>query len=124
LKPFTGGVEFGAEAEMTVTGRTTRMAMKIKLLATAVILLSASAPSLAAHRYVHHHHHRHAGWSHNIFLHNYGPPDFYPGTTARPDRVVVPARGLPYGIYDGFVRYCGQSSANYGGQDGRRHPCN
>jgi hypothetical protein len=123
LKPSAGGVESSAEAEMTVTGRTTRMAMKIKLLATAVILLSASAPSFAAHRYVHHHH-WHAGWSHNIFLHNYGPPDFYPGTTARPDRVVVPARGLPYGIYDGFVRYCGQSSANYSGQDGRRHPCN
>jgi hypothetical protein len=97
--------------------------MKNKILATAVIVLSASAPSFAAHAYVHHHH-RHAGWSHNIFLHNYGPPDFYPGTTALPDRVVVPARGQPYGIYDGFVRYCGQSSANYGGQDGRRHPCN
>jgi hypothetical protein len=32
--------------------------------------------------------------------------------------------GQPYGIYDGFDRYCGQSSANYRGQDGRRHPCN
>jgi hypothetical protein len=102
--------------------------MKISLLGIAVILLSASAPSLAAdmdyqlHR--HHHHHRHAAWSHNIFLHNYGPPDFYPGTAAPPDRVVVPVRGQPYGIYDGHVRYCGQSSANYSGQDGRRHPCN
>jgi hypothetical protein len=110
---------------MTMTGRTTRTAMKIGLLATAVILLSASAPSFAADMYYHHHHdHRHAAWSHNIFLHNYGPPDFYPGTTAPPDRVVVPARGQPYGIYDGHVRYCGQSSANYSGQDGRRHPCN
>jgi hypothetical protein len=98
--------------------------MKIKLLAIAVILLSASAPSYAAHMHFWHHHHRHAGWSHNLFLHNYGPPDFYPGTTAWPDRVVVPARGRPYGIYDGFVRFCGQSSASYGGQDGRRHPCN
>jgi hypothetical protein len=110
---------------MTVTGRTARTAMKIKLLAIAVILL-ASAPSFAAHRHFwhHHHHHWHTGWSHHIYLHNYGPPDFYPGTTAWPDRVVVPARGLPYGIYDGHVRFCGQSSASYTGQDGRRHPCN
>jgi len=101
--------------------------MKIGLLATAAILLSASAPSFAADMHPRHHHryhHRHAAWSDGIFLHNYGPPDFYPGTVARPDRVVVPARARPYGIYDGFVRYCGQSSANYVGQDGRRHPCN
>jgi hypothetical protein len=97
--------------------------MKIRLLIAAAILLSASAPSLAAHMH-HRHHHHHAAWSHGMFLHNYGPPDFYPGTTAPPDRVVVPVRGLPYGIYDGRDRYCGQSSASYGGQDGRRHPCN
>jgi hypothetical protein len=110
-----------------VTGGTTGTVMKIRLLATAAILLSASAPSFAADMYLRHHHHRHhwhAAWSHVSFLHNYGPPDFYPGTAARPDRVVVPVRGQPYGIYDGFARYCGQSSASYGGQDGRRHPCN
>ena len=58
------------------------------------------------------------------YSHNYGPADFYPGTTAPPDRVVVPLNERPYGIYDGFDRYCGQSSANYRGQDGRRYPCN
>jgi hypothetical protein len=57
------------------------------------------------------------------YSHNYGPADFYPGTTAPPDRVVVPLTERPYGIYDGFDRHCGQSSANYRGQDGRRHPC-
>jgi hypothetical protein len=97
--------------------------MKIRLPAIVAILLSASAPSFADGMYVRHHHHRHAAWSHDLFLHNFGPPDFYPGTTAPPDRVVVPVRGWPYGIYDGHVRYCGQSSANYRGQDGRRHPC-
>lgn len=107
---------------MTVTSGTTRAVMKINLLATAVILLTASAPSFAADMYVQHHH-RHAAGSHDMFLHNYGPPDFYPGTTVPPDRVVVPVAGRPYGIYDGFVRHCGQSSAHYGGQDGRRHPC-
>jgi hypothetical protein len=96
--------------------------MKIRLLATAVILLSVSAPSLAADMSVRHHH-RHARGDTDIYLHNYGPPDFYPGTTARPDRVVYPVTGLPYGIYDGFDRRCGQSSANYRGEDGRRHPC-
>jgi len=97
--------------------------MKLSLLAIAASLLSMSAPSFAADMY-HHHHHRHAAWSHSTFLHNYGPSDSYPGTMAPPDRVVVPASGQPYGIYDGHVRYCGQSSANYRGQDGRRHPCN
>jgi hypothetical protein len=101
--------------------------MKISLLAIAAILLAASAPSFAADMYLRHHHrhhHRHAAWSHGLFLHNYGPPDFYPGTWARPDRVVVPVRGRRYGIYDGFGRHCEQSSATYVGQDSRRHPCN
>jgi hypothetical protein len=56
--------------------------MKISLLAIAAILLSALAPSFAADMHVRHHHrhhHRHAAWSHGLFLHNYGPPDFYPG---------------------------------------------
>jgi hypothetical protein len=98
--------------------------MKIRLLAAAVILLSVSAPSFAAEMYVRHHQrHAHAYYE-DIFLHNYGPPDFYPGTSVPPDRVVFPVTGRPYGIYDGFDRYCGQSSANYRGQDGRRHPCN
>jgi hypothetical protein len=103
--------------------------MKIRLLAIAVILLSVAAPSFAADLYVRHRHHYYdhhwrVGGFHDSFLHNYGPPDFYPGTRAPPDRVVVPVRGQPYGIYDGFDRYCGESTANYGGQDGRRHPCN
>ena len=98
--------------------------MKIRLLAAAIIL-SISAPSFAADADMQvRHHHRHAGGVDEIYLHNYGPPDFYPGTTVPPDRVVVPVAGGPYGIYDGFVRYCGQSSANYVGQDSRRHPCN
>jgi hypothetical protein len=125
LKPPAAGVVFRAETgnEMMTINGTTRTVMKIRLLATAAILLSASAPSFAAGTY-HHHHRHHAAWSHGIFLHNYGPPDFYPGTTVPPDRVVVPVAGGPYGIYDGFVRHCGQSSANYVGQDGGRHPCN
>ena len=97
--------------------------MKISLPVIAAILLLASAPSFAADMYIRHHH-RHTAWSHGLYLHNYGPPDFYPGTWARPDRVVVPVRGRRYGIYDGFGRHCEQSSANYVGQDGRRHPCN
>jgi hypothetical protein len=97
--------------------------MKIRLLTTAVLLLSVSAPSLAADMSVRHHH-RHARGDADIYLHNYGPPDFYPGTTVPPDRVVYPVTGQPYGIYDGFDRHCGQSSANYRGEDGQRHPCN
>jgi hypothetical protein len=31
--------------------------------------------------------------------------------------------GHPYGIYDGFDRHCGQSTASYRGQDGQHHPC-
>jgi hypothetical protein len=96
--------------------------MKTRFLTTAVIVLSVSAPSFAADMQVRHHH-RHAG-AEDIYLHNYGPPDFYPGTNVPPDRVVVPVNGRPYGIYDGFDRHCGQSSANYRGQDGQRHPCN
>ncbi len=96
--------------------------MKIRLLVTAFALLSISAPSFAADAYIPHRHH-HAVYE-DIFLHNYGPPDFYPGTNVPPDRVVVPVTGQPYGIYDGFNRYCGQSTANYRGEDGRRHPCN
>jgi hypothetical protein len=97
--------------------------MKTKLL-TVVILLSVSAPSFAADQSVRHHRHHAASGQDETYLHNYGPPDFYPGTTVPPDRVVYPVTGRPYGIYDGFDRYCGQSSANYIGQDGRRYPCN
>jgi hypothetical protein len=99
-----------------------RAAMKLKLL-TAVILLSVSAPSFAADQEVRHHRHHAARGADEIYLHNYGPPDFYPGTNIPPDRVVYPVNGRPYGIYDGFDRFCGQSSANYRGQDGQRHPC-
>ena len=98
--------------------------MQIKLLAAAAILLLVSAPSFAADMGIRHHHHRHAHSADNIYLHNFGPADFYPGTTVPPDRVVYPVTGRPYGIYDGFDRFCGQSSANYRGQDGQRHPCN
>jgi hypothetical protein len=96
--------------------------MKIRLLATAILLLSVSAPAIAADMHVRHHH-RHAG-ADDIYLHNFGPPDFYPGTSVPPDRVVYPVTGRPYGIYDGFSRYCGQATANYRGEDGQRHPCN
>jgi hypothetical protein len=98
--------------------------MKFRFLATAVILLSVWAPAFAADMHVRHHHHRHVGANEDLYLHNYGPPDFYPGTMVPPDRVVVPVTGRPYGIYDGFDPYCGQSSANYRGEDGQRHPCN
>jgi hypothetical protein len=97
--------------------------MKIKLL-TALILLSVSTPSFAADQDVSYHRRDAASGPNDIYLHNYGPPDFYPGTTIPPDRVVYPETGRPYGIYDGFDRHCGQSSANYRGQDGRRYPCN
>jgi hypothetical protein len=96
--------------------------MRIRILAAAVVLLSVSAPSWAADMSVRHHGHRHVG-ANDIYLHNYGPPDFYPGTDVPPDRVVFPVTGRPYGIYDGFSRICAQSTANYRGQDGRRHPC-
>jgi hypothetical protein len=97
---------------------------QLKLL-TIAIVLSVAGPSFADEMYIRrHHHHRHVTHGYgDLFLHNYGPPDFYPGTLAPPDRVVVPVNGRPYGIYDGFDRLCGQSSANYRGQDGRRHPC-
>lgn len=99
--------------------------MRIRLLVSAAMLLSVSAPSFAADADVHvRHHHHYARGIDEIYLHNYGPPDFYPGTNVPPDRVVYPVNGAPYGIYDGFDRLCGQSSANYRGQDGRRHPCN
>ena len=99
--------------------------MQIRFWVAAAVLVSVSAPSFAADLYVrHHHHHRHARGGEDVFLHNVGPPDFYPGTTVPPDRVVYPVNGAPYGIYDGFHPLCGQSSANYRGQDGRRHPCN
>ena len=97
--------------------------MKIRFLASAVILLSVSAPSFATDMRVRHHH-RHVSANDDLYLHNFGPPDFYPGTTVPPDRVVFPVTGRPYGIYDGFDRYCGQSSANYRGEDNQRHPCN
>lgn len=97
--------------------------MKTTLL-TAAILLSVSTPSFAADQDVGYHRQNAASGRDEIYLHNYGPPDFYPGTTVPPDRVVYPVTGRPYGIYDGFDRHCGQSAANYRGQDGRRYPCN
>jgi hypothetical protein len=114
-------------ALFAMIGRTRGQAMKIRGLAAAALMLSVSAPSFAADAEVHirhHHHHHHVGSADNIYLHNYGPPDFYPGTTVPPGRVVHSVNGASYGIYDGFDRLCGQSSSNYRGQDGRRHPCN
>jgi hypothetical protein len=96
--------------------------MTIRLWATAAILLSVSVPASAADMSVRHHHRHHAD-ANDIYLHNFGPPDFYPGTNVPPDRVVVPVTGQPYGIYDGFSRICAQSTANYRGQDGQLHPC-
>jgi len=98
------------------------MAMKIRFGTLAGLLMAMAAPSMAADQAAHPVH-RQAAAIENIFLHNYGPPDFYPGTLVPPDQVVIPVTGRPYGIYDGFDRHCGQSTANYIGQDGRRHPC-
>src|ERR1700749_1067310 len=99
--------------------------MQTRFWATAAILLTAFGAPFAADAAMHlHRHHRHVHSVDAIYLHNYGPPDFYPGTNVRPDRVVYPENGRPYGIYDGFGRHCEQSAANYRGQDGRRHPCN
>jgi hypothetical protein len=98
--------------------------MMMRFLAAAAVV-AMSAPAFAADADVHvRHHHHYARGADEIYLHNYGPPDFYPGTNVPPDRVVYPVNGAPYGIYDGFSRFCAQSSANYRGQDGRRHPCN
>jgi len=99
--------------------------MKLKLLAAAALVV-VSVPAFAADADVRVHRQR-AVYAAPLIIdysHNYGPADFYPGTTAPPDRVVVPVNERPYGIYDGFSRLCGQSSANYRGQDGRRYPCN
>lgn len=102
--------------------------MKLKCLAAAaVVVVVVSVPAFAADADVRVQRQRilqyHANPLIIDFSHNYGPADYYPGTTAPPDRVVVPLTERPYGIYDGFNRLCGQSSANYRGQDGRRHPC-
>jgi hypothetical protein len=101
-------------------------AMKLKLLAAAALLV-VSVPAVAADADVRVQRHRaQAVYAAPLIIdysHNYGPADFYPGTMAPPDRVVVPLHERPYGIYDGFDRYCRQSTANYRGQDGRRHPC-
>jgi hypothetical protein len=101
--------------------------MKLKLLAAAALIV-VSVPAFAADADVRFHRQRVLQVYDDPLIidysHNYGPADFYPGTTARPDQVVVPLNDQPYGIYDGFDPHCGQSSANYRGQDGRRHPCN
>lgn len=100
--------------------------MKSTIMAAAV-LMALATPAFSAEMDVPHH----RGYAQPAtddlvidYSHNYGPADFYPGTTVPPDRVVTPVSDRPYGIYDGFDRYCAQSSANYRGQDGRRHPCN
>jgi hypothetical protein len=102
--------------------------MKVRFLAAAA-LLAVSMPAFSADIPVRHHHRHYARQAYDDpliidYIHNYGPADFYPGTLAPPDRVVVPLNDQPYGIYDGFGRHCEQSSANYRGQDGRRYPCN
>jgi hypothetical protein len=98
--------------------------MKAKFLAVAALVL-VSMPAFSADLPVRHH--RHYAYDNPLiidYIHNYGPADFYPGTLAPPDRVVVPLDERPYGIYDGFGRYCEQSSAHYRGQNGRAYPCN
>jgi hypothetical protein len=98
--------------------------MKAKFLAAAA-LVAVSMPAFAADIPVRHHHHYAYDDALVIdYIHNYGPADFYPGTLAPPDRVVVPLNDRPYGIYDGFRRHCEQSTAHYRGQDGRLYPCN
>jgi hypothetical protein len=90
--------------------------MKLKLL-TALVLLWLPATSFAAP-------HQHTGDAkQDMFIHNIGPADFYPGTTVPPDRVVYPAVGRPYGIYDGIELSCKRSSATYRQQSGRRASC-
>jgi hypothetical protein len=102
--------------------------MKFRFLAAAA-LMTISVSAFAADADVHVRHHRYyaqPAYDDPLiidYIHNYGPADFYPGTMSPPDRVVVPLTDRPYGIYDGFDPHCGQSSANYRGQDGRRHPC-
>lgn len=100
--------------------------MRLKLVAAAALVV-ISVPAFAAELDVRHRRHVQTAYDNPLiidFNHNYGPANFYPGTVTPPDRVVVPVTDQPFGIYDGFDRWCGQSSANYRGQDGRRHPCN
>ncbi len=82
-------------------------------------------PPLLHHRYRHvrsHYYPERFVFSYN---HNYGPVEFWTdGVLATPDRVIRPIGAQPYAWYDVNLPYCAQSSANYRGQDGRRHPCN
>jgi len=100
--------------------------MIFRLLAAAALVM-VSMPALAADAYIPHPRYVQQGYGDPLiidFSHNYGPADFYPGTLAPPDRVIVPLIDRPYGIYDGFGPLCAQSTAYYIGQDRRRHPCN
>ena len=103
--------------------------MKSQFLAAAA-LVAVSMPAFAADADMHVRHHRdyvQQDYDEPLiidFRHNYGPADFFPGTAAPPDRVVVPLHDRPFGFYDGFDRHCGQSTASYRGADGRRYPCN
>ena len=100
--------------------------MKSRFLATAALVL-VSMPAFSADMPVRDRQYAQRYYDNPLiidYIHNYGPADFYPGTLAPPDRVVVPLYDRPYGIYDGFGRHCEQSSAHYRGQDGRVYPCN
>ncbi len=108
-----------------------------KMIAIATLLVAAAGASVAPahsadlHLRLHHHRHHHARSYHHperfviSYNHNYGPVEFWTdGVLAAPDRVIYPRGAQPYAYYDVNLPYCRQSSANYRGQDGRRHPCN
>jgi hypothetical protein len=85
----------------------------LKLAAAAMLFALSIVPCVANGRTHHHRHHHHQishyGLPYEIsYNHNYGPGAL-PGTFA---------------YYDGpSTNACWQGSANYRGQDHRRHPC-
>jgi hypothetical protein len=108
-----------------------QVVVAVALLSAAVgatFVQAADAADLQLHRH-HHRHHARTYYHPDRFVfsynHNYGPVEFWTdGVLARPDRVIRPIGAQPYAYYDVNLPYCAQSSANYRGQDGRRHPCN
>ncbi len=109
----------------------------VKITAAIALLAAGIAPSFsptasAADLRLERQHHRHYVRAERnpyrftfSYNHNYGPVEFVTdGVRAIPDRIVHPIGQRPYAYYDVNQRYCGQSTANYRGQDGQRHPCN
>ena len=101
--------------------------MKLKLLAAAALVV-VSLPAFAADADVRRYRQRvqavlRQPADHRLFNHNYGPADYYPGTTAPPDRVVVPLNERPYGIYDGFDRLLRAVVGELPRPGRPRHPC-